>query len=521
MGSACKRHRSDEQEHDLAVSDRPGKRQASERAMQAEHHGTGIQLVGSGNITIRGDANFGARHNQCLADLRSTDPRHDKTRIQDAKGGLLEDSYRWILEHAYFIQWRDDPLSRLLWIKGDPGKGKTMLLCGIIEELDKKLKSNTEGGNLSFFFCQATDSRINNATAVLRGLVFLLVEQQPSLISHIRKMYDHAGKQLFEDANAWVALSEILSDILQNPALQSTYLIIDAVDECETGLLQLLKFIIQKSSVSSQVKWIVSSRNWLQIEEQFNTAKQRVRLSLELNAESVATAVDIYNNYKVDRLASMKNYKDATTRAIRDHLSSNANNTFLWVALVCEELEKLMSFETHKALRTYLPGLDTLYERMLQQIHSSSSADLYKRVLAVVSVVYRPVTLQELVSLDESLQGFSENLPEFEKVITSCGCLLNVREETVHFVHQSAKDFLLKKSDDQLFPLGLKHEHRAVFLRSLQILSSTLHRDLYSLQHPGCLIEQIQPPIPDPLATVRYSCIYWADHLRHRRNAMR
>jgi hypothetical protein len=97
------------------------------------------------------------------------------------------------------LQWRDDPQNRLLWIKADPGKGKTMLLCGIIDEL-KKFMALTE--LLSYFFCQATDSRINNATAVLRGLVYLLVDQQPSLVSHIRTKYDHAGKSLFEDVNA-------------------------------------------------------------------------------------------------------------------------------------------------------------------------------------------------------------------------------------------------------------------------------------------------------------------------------
>ncbi|KAH7160544.1 hypothetical protein B0J13DRAFT_494208, partial [Dactylonectria estremocensis] len=72
---------------------------------------------------------------QCLKDLRETDPRDDKTRIQETKGGLLRDSYRWILDHGDFQQWRDDSQGRLLWIKGDPGKGKTMLLCGIIDEL--------------------------------------------------------------------------------------------------------------------------------------------------------------------------------------------------------------------------------------------------------------------------------------------------------------------------------------------------------------------------------------------------
>ena len=76
--------------------------------------------------------------------------------------------------------------------------GKTMLLCGIVNELQKSIAKTDL---LSYFFCQATDLRINTATAVLRGLLYLIVKQQPSLISHIRKKYNHAGKTLFEDAN--------------------------------------------------------------------------------------------------------------------------------------------------------------------------------------------------------------------------------------------------------------------------------------------------------------------------------
>jgi hypothetical protein len=80
--------------------------------------------------------------NNCLRDLRSTDPRDDKKRIEATKGGLLEDSYRWILENPGFQRWRNEQHGQLLWIKGDPGKGKTMLLCGIIDEL-KKLMAKT------------------------------------------------------------------------------------------------------------------------------------------------------------------------------------------------------------------------------------------------------------------------------------------------------------------------------------------------------------------------------------------
>jgi hypothetical protein len=46
------------------------------------------------------------------------------------------------------------------------------------------------------------DARINNATAVLRGLIHMLVQQQPSLVSHVRKKYNQVGKKVFEDVNA-------------------------------------------------------------------------------------------------------------------------------------------------------------------------------------------------------------------------------------------------------------------------------------------------------------------------------
>ncbi|KAH8880232.1 hypothetical protein GQ53DRAFT_546788, partial [Thozetella sp. PMI_491] len=119
---------------------------------------------------------------EALKDLRTTDPRHDKQRIESDKGGLLSDVYDWILENAEFKEWRDDDQRQLLWIKGDPGKGKTMLLCGIINEL--KISA---GRCLSYFFCQATEVRLNSSTSVLRGLMYMLIDHQPWLARHVQK----------------------------------------------------------------------------------------------------------------------------------------------------------------------------------------------------------------------------------------------------------------------------------------------------------------------------------------------
>jgi hypothetical protein len=449
------------------------------------------------------------KRKECFRDLRPTDPRDDKKRIEDTKGGLLEGSYRWVLDNSSFRQWHDDPQSQLLWIKGDPGKGKTMLLCGIIDELQKTTASTA---SVVYFFCQATDSRINSATAVLRGLLYLLVSQQPALTTHVRKRYDQAGRSMFEDANAWIALSETFADVLQDPNLDTTYILVDALDECMAELPKLLRFLAQQSSASSRIKWIASSRNWPEIEAQLGRAEQKIKLSLELNAESVSAAVSVFIQHKVSQLAQEKKYEKRTQDAVFEHLTTNANDTFLWVALVCQDLEKTAKWNVLKKLNSFPLGLDALYERMMQQIGASDDAELCKQVLATIALVYRPITLSELVSLTELLEDFT-NEAEVREIVSLCGSFLCLRGETVYFVHQSAKDFLLGRASSEVCPHGTEAAHRAMFLRSVATLSRTLSRDMYGLEAPGLSINHIELSFPNPLAASRYQCVYWIDHL--------
>lgn len=459
---------------------------------------------------LRKEIDHTLKDKECMRHLYVTDPRADKIRIEETKGGLIADSYHWVLENDDFKQWRNGQQSHLLWIKGDPGKGKTMLLCGIINELKKSIP---ETHLLSFFYCQAIDSRINNATAVLRGLLYLLIDQQPSLISHIQKQHYNAGKTLFEDANAWIALSDIFTNVLQDPSLERAYLIIDALDECTVGLPKLLDFIIQKSSLFPHVKWLVSSRNWPPIGERLNKAESRVRLCLELNAESVSAAVSIYIRHKVCQLAQEKKYNSNTREAVLDHLILNADNTFLWVALVCQNLKDIPRARIRARLNSFPPGLDSLYKQMMKQICESEDSELYKRILALIATVYKPITLTELTSLVQMLEESADDVESLKEIIGLCGSFLVVRKDTIYFVHQSAKDYLLAEASVEIFPSGKGETHYEIFSRSLDAMSRILRRDIYSLGQLGYPIELVKQPDPDPLMASRYSCIYWVDHL--------
>ncbi|PHH54974.1 Vegetative incompatibility protein HET-E-1 [Ceratocystis fimbriata CBS 114723] len=291
---------------------------------------------------------------KCLSDLCITDPSTDKRDIESRKGSLLKDSYRWILSHENFQQFLNDSESPILWIKGDPGKGKTMLLCGIIDELER-----TSPTSLSYFFCQATNDRLNTATSVLRGLIYHLACHDPRLTKHVRKKHD-LNKDVFRNEGSWHELCDILGSMLDDPSLENAILIVDALDEC-------------------------------------------------------------------------------------------------------------------------------------------------------IFVAYRPLTLEELCVLVESLGGVEKQ--EVEELIALCGSFLTIHNNVISFVHQSAKDYFQDKALGKILPFGIQHQHQTIFSRSLDVLHKKLRRDIYNLTAPGCLIEELSAPQPDPLVAIGYSCFFWVDHL--------
>jgi hypothetical protein len=59
--------------------------------------------------------------------------------------------------------------------------------------------------------------------------------------------------------------------------------------------------------------------------------------------------------------------------------------------------------------------------------------------------------------------------------------------------------------------MGVQKEH-VIVSRSLGAMSDTLQRDIYRLPDPGRLIQRVDSVNPDPLARIRYACLYWIEH---------
>jgi hypothetical protein len=110
-----------------------------------------------------------------------------------------------------------------------------------------------------------------------------------------------------------------------------------------------------------------------------------------------------------------------------------ADGTFLWVVLVCQDLGNTKKRHALKKLDSFPPGLGPLYERMMQQISVSDDAELCKQILALEALVYRPITLEELVALVEPLRDTADE--DLREIVSLCGSFLTLREDTVYFVH--------------------------------------------------------------------------------------
>ncbi|KAL2361643.1 hypothetical protein RJZ56_005471, partial [Blastomyces dermatitidis] len=281
-----------------------------------------------------------------------------------------------------------------------------MLMIGIIKELLQQVQP-VSSESLAHFLCQGTHSQLNNATAVLRGLTYMLISQQPHLISHLRKRYDREGKKMFDGGNAFYSLCAVFENMIQDVKQVTTYLLVDALDECQADLSDLLRLIAKTMSMSSvQVKWIVSSRNIDHIEQILDPDHKGNKLSLELNADRISSAVETYIDYKVSRLRILGHDKGLQEQ-VRDQLRQKSHGTFLWVALVVQELHKCqLQQDIFHALKTTPAGLPDLYDQMIRQIQQlqDQHRDLCLTILSMVVLAYRPLHLHEMCHLTNMLE---------------------------------------------------------------------------------------------------------------------
>jgi hypothetical protein len=178
------------------------------------------------------------------------------------------------------------------------------------------------------------------------------------------------------------------------------------------------------------------------------------------------------------------------------------------VALVFKRLDSEYGWNATCILKKMPSVLPKLYEQMMEKLERGTmDQQCCKNVLIAASLAFRPLSFSELGVIAGVEPGM--DLPT---IVEECGSFLMTRDDKVYLIHQSAKIYLLETFKDRLQSAGDYPGHASIARRSIETMSSLLHQNMYDLDY-GLKPEDLKPPQPDPLAPIRYSCTFWADHL--------
>lgn len=179
----------------------------------------------------------------CRRALFLTNPIDDRAEVETDKPPLVTKACEWVLKHTTFESWLgSDNESRLLWISGASGMGKTMMSIFLLKELENgHVSRDLQRGLILFYFVDKRNDKRNNAVSILRGLIHLLLDARPSLMSHILPDFQIQSDSLFAQTSL-EALWRIFTSMLKDPGTGTVWCLIDGLDECrEDCLIRFLK----------------------------------------------------------------------------------------------------------------------------------------------------------------------------------------------------------------------------------------------------------------------------------------
>ncbi|KAF7505951.1 hypothetical protein GJ744_012393 [Endocarpon pusillum] len=450
----------------------------------------------------------------CLRALRCPDSLVVKNRLRENKDKLLHQSFDWILRDPQYLRWQDDDDIGLLWIKGGAGKGKTMMSIGLIEELSRRSRATTA---VTYFFCQNADYELNTLEAIIKGLILQLVRQYESVRSSLRDRWDTIRERFHEDVSSWRGLWNILMEMLERCLCERVYVVVDALDECRgEGMADLLKGIVRTGlRRPSQVKWLLTSRPLDSAERELLAGSDQVRVSLELNAQHISRAVRTYISYKVAELDRRQRYGSVRRQEIEEELDRKAEDTFLWVSLVCKRLESVQRNEALTTIQELPPRLQDFYHRMLIQLCNGESSVVKGcvRLLKVMMLAYRPLHICEVSSVTDLL----DDQHAIERLVDRSASFVKMRGRYVEFIHQSTRDYLAEGPGRSQLDSQDQSYHGEMAVSCLAYLSRRLKANLVELPRPDATREMAKKTMKEGenglLASLDYAASFWFEHI--------
>ncbi|KAL3293495.1 NACHT and ankyrin domain protein [Colletotrichum asianum] len=376
----------------------------------------------------------------------------------DARQATIKEAHsktcEWILSDSAYEQWHDSSLRShhhgFLWISGKPGAGKSTIMKFAYYRARRNAKKSS--AIVSFFFNARGDALEKSTSGLYRSLLLQLLQRFPDLQTVLDDPTLGVTKRI--SCPSIDETQRLLRNAIAALGQRQLTCFIDALDECDE--MQVRDMVVffeglgeRAAACDVQLKICFSSRHYPHID---------IRHGLKMVLEDQP-------GHGQDLEAYVKSYlragNDEYVDEIRSKILTKSGGVFMWVVLVVQllnaEFVRGRRARVEQRLQEIPAGLSDLFRDILQR----DDANMVDLLLCIQWVLFarRPLTLKEFYfamlsglpelqdrprvhdsyyDSDENMRlfvtGSSKGLAEITKSTT----------ETVQFIHESVKDFLIK-----------------------------------------------------------------------------
>ncbi|KAF5535036.1 hypothetical protein FNAPI_12200, partial [Fusarium napiforme] len=285
----------------------------------------------------------------------------------------------WLFQKDQYKNWesfegddQEGSESKVLWIHGKPGSGKSFLSASVIDLLKTSARSDKQTAVLFFHF-NADDPTSDAISAAYRSILAQLFQQY----SNSRSMIDRLSFSMADSHGQKTASPFEVVDLL-DLCLRTfegrCFIILDAIDECRDhgrSLSELLSTI----SHCRFAKLLLFSRPTVAFLNEWVPPHGRLPIGDENSSD--------IRQYLERRIESFiqRDYLPASVQKERllHHLTLGADGMFLWAHLMIKYLDTDAMDQEGRLLAIFeitMPDdLERMYSRILQRIRTSNSIE--------------------------------------------------------------------------------------------------------------------------------------------------
>ena len=394
---------------------------------------------------------FTSDEQECLQSLYFTEMHWRKNDVADPAPATCA----WLVQHRTYRQWLDKGHG-LLWIKGNPGTGKSTVLKHALEIVEQFAKQKSI---LASFFFHGRGAPLQKSTlGLFRSLLHQILQQNRVLLSKFTRLYKTRCKTDGEFGKTWEWQANELqpffkSNVVDAARTQQIRVYIDALDECgKAAAIDLVEFF---RCFEAPVSICFSCRHY-----PFVALEGGDEICVE---DENGQDVEIYVQEKIEAHV----HRTGIAKILRNEVVSRSQGNFQWVVLVIMRVITLYksreSLATIKAMIQNTPTeLHEVYAGILGPIDDQERAQCL-HFMQWMYFSFRPLTVKELrvalainpdishtsIHQGQNSEFYVDRYKDMKQAIANLSRGLaevkqqhNRQEPTVQFIHQSVPDFL-------------------------------------------------------------------------------